>query len=186
MSDLLSGTVPPDPGQQWSPPPPPAPPVRPARWPLLVTLAIALVGVAVGVVGWFRPVPHHDQPPPKPTYTAQQTADAKTRACTAFGQVDNALALAYARNGGNDPAAKLAVAAGTQIALDAGSRYLSNTLADEPAAPPDLATAVRNQANAYQKALIGFLNGLTVSDPSQQPAVNASDDATETLRRLCK
>jgi hypothetical protein len=106
--------------------------------------------------------------------------------CAAFGQVDHSLALAYARIGGNDPTAQLAVATSTQLTLDAGSRYLSATLAEQPATPPDLATAVRTQTNAYQKALIGFLNGLGVSDPSQQPTVKASDDATETLRRLCK
>jgi hypothetical protein len=131
-------------------------------------------------------VPHADQPPPKPTYTAQQTADAKTNVCAAFEKVDHSLALAYARNGGSDPTAQLAVATSTQLTLDAGSRYLSTTLAEEPATPADLATAVRKQTDAYQKALIGFLNGLTVSDPSQQPNVHASDEATTTIRQLCK
>jgi hypothetical protein len=149
-------------------------------------VAITLVA-GVALVGWLRPLPgHKPSASPAPTYTDQQTTEAKTRVCAAFGQVDHALTLAYARNGGSDPTTQLAVATGTQLALDAGSRYLSNTLGKEPATPPDLATAVRKQANAYQKALIGFLNGLTVSDPSQQPTVNASDDATETLRRLCK
>jgi hypothetical protein len=47
----------------------------------LITLAIALIGVAVGFVGWFRPAPHHDQPPspPKPSYTDQQVATAKAK-----------------------------------------------------------------------------------------------------------
>ena len=59
---------------------------RPARWPAFTALAIALIGLAVGVVGWFRPVPHNNQPPPKPTYTEQQTADAKAKVCAAFGK----------------------------------------------------------------------------------------------------
>jgi hypothetical protein len=124
--------------------------------------------------------------PPAPTYTDHRTADAKASVCAAFGQVDHALAMAYARNGGTDPTAQLSVATSTQLALDAGSRYLSTTLAEEPATPPHLATAVRKQSSAYQRALIGFLNGLTISDPSQQPIVNASDDATMTIRQLCK
>ncbi len=95
MSDLSSEAVPAEPSQHWGPPPPTAS-GRPARWPSLITLAIALIGVAVGFVGWFRPVPHHDQPPPKPTYTEQQTADAKAKVCAAFGQVDRALGVVRA------------------------------------------------------------------------------------------
>jgi hypothetical protein len=137
---------------------------------------------------WFRPLPSNkaSSTPRAPTYTDHQTADAKASVCAAFGQVDHALAMAYARNGGTDPTAQLSVATSTQLALDAGSRYLSTTLAEEPATPPDLATAVRKQSSAYQRALIGFLNGLTISDPYQQPIANASDDATMTIRQLCK
>ncbi len=80
----------PNPSQQWGPPPPIAS-GRPARWPTLITLAIALTGVAIGFVGWFRPVAHHDQPPPKPTYSDQQAAEAKAKVCAAFEKVDRAL-----------------------------------------------------------------------------------------------
>jgi hypothetical protein len=34
--------------------------------------------------------------------------------------------------------------------------------------------------------LIGYLNGLPATDPTMQPALNASDEATATVRRLCK
>ena len=161
---------------------------RPARWPTFTALAIALIGVAVGLVGWFRPAPHNDQTsaPTKPVYTDKQTAGAKAQVCTAFGKVDHALALAYARDGGNDPTAQLAVATSVQLALDAGSRYLLTTLDQEPATSSELATAVRKQTDAYQKALIGFLDGLSVSDPDQQPTVKSSDEATLSIRRLCK
>ena len=198
-SDLPPGAVPPDSSQHWGPAPsagsypslhmPPTPSMasgRPARWPALTALAIALIALAVGVAAWFRSTPHNNQPPPKPAYTDQQVVNAKTNVCAAFEKVDHSLALAYARNGGSDPTAQLAVATSTQLTLDAGSRYLSVTLADEPATPADLATAVRKQTDAYQKALIGFLNGLTVSDPSQQPNVHASDEATTTIRQMCK
>lgn len=141
----------------------------------------------VAIVAWLRPLPsHRSSTSPVQAFSDQQIATAKKNVCAAFEQVDHTLTLAYARNGGSDPTAQLAVATSTQLALDAGSRYLSTTLAEEPASPPDLATAVCKQANAYQKALIGFLNGLTVSDPSQKPTVSASDEATVTIRRLCK
>jgi hypothetical protein len=155
---------------------------------MLALFAMTLVAIGLAIGSWFRPLPSAKAPstPPAPSYTDQQTAEAKASVCTAFGSVDHALELAYARNGGSDPTAQLAVAASTQLALDAGSRYLSMRLAEEPATPPGLATAVRKQTDAYQKALIGFLNGLRISDPAQQPTVNASDEATLTIRRLCK
>jgi len=150
-------------------------------------LLIALAAMALAMSSWFRPLPSTNATAPRaPIYTDQQVASAKASVCAAFGQVDHALALAYARSGDTDSTSQLAVATSTQLTLEAGSRYLLATLSEQPASPPDLATAARKQANAYQKALIGFLNGLRVSDPSQQSTVKASDDATETLRRLCK
>jgi hypothetical protein len=179
-------TLPPVPpaGASGPPPWPQVPPSRPQRWPVLASIALALVAAGLAVGAWFRP-PTAKAPSPV-VYTNQQTADAKAAVCAAFGQVDHALQLAYARNGGSDPNAQLTVATSTQLTLDAGSRYLSATLTKEPATPPDLATAVRNQTDAYQKALIGFLNGLRFSDPAQQPTVSASDEATLAIRRLCQ
>jgi hypothetical protein len=198
MSELPPGAFRPAPGQPWGPPPPnapaqtqSAPPMafrRPARWPAFTALAIALIGLAVGVVGWFRPVAHNAQTsaPPKPTYSGQQTADAKAHVCAAFEKVHHAVDLAHTHVGSTDYTTQLAAAALTHIALDAGSRYLLTKLAEEPATPPDLSTAVRNEANAEQEALIGYLDGLPPSDPAMQPALNASDEATATVRRLCK
>jgi ABC-type glycerol-3-phosphate transport system substrate-binding protein len=159
---------------------------RPPRWPTFTALAIALMALAVGLVGWFRPVPPTSQPSSKPAYTDQQVANAKTNICAAFEKVHNAVDLAHTHVGSTDYNTQLTAAALTNLALDAGSRYLLTKLAEEPATPPDLATAVRNEANAEQEALIGYLNGLPASDPQMQPAVSASDDATATVRRLCK
>jgi hypothetical protein len=198
MSDLSPGAFPPAPGQSWGPPPPTAssqtpfaPPMafrRPPRWPTFTALAIALIALAVGLVGWFRPAPHNDQisAPPKPTYTDKQASNAKANVCAAFEKVHHAVDLAHTHVGSSDYTTQLAAAALTHVALDAGSRYLLTKLAEEPATPPDLSTAVRNEANAEQEALIGYLNGLPASDPDMQPALNASDSATAAVRRLCK
>lgn len=149
-------------------------------------MAIALISLAVGLVGWFRPTSHNDQRSPKPTYTDQQVANAKANVCAAFAKVDHALDVAEARGGSNDPTAILAAATSERQALDAGSRYLLTKLAEEPATAPDLANAVRNQADSYQESLIDYLDGLTNSDPDIQPALKAADEATLTIRRLCK
>jgi hypothetical protein len=201
MSDLSPGAFPPAPSQPWGPPPPAgspasaqtpfAPPMafrRPPRWPAFTALAIALIALAVGLVGWFRPAPHNYQTsaPPKSTYTDKQVANAKANVCAAFDKVEHALHLADARSGNDDPTALLAVAEGAWEAFDAGSRYLLTKLAEEPATPPELATAVRKQANAFQEVLINYLDGLHNSDPDMQPVVSASDEATLAIRRLCK
>jgi hypothetical protein len=107
--------------------------------------------------------------------------------CAAFAKVDHALDLAGARRSNNDdPAMQLAVAVNTRQVLDAGGRYLLTELADEPATPLDLANAVREQANSFQELMVGYLDDLSNSAPEQQPALKASDEATATIRRLCK
>jgi hypothetical protein len=160
---------------------------RPARWPTFTALAIALIALAVGVAAWFRATPHNNQPPPKPTYTEQQIAEAKAAVCTAFGNVEHALNLADARsNGSTDPTAQLAVETSTRQVLDAGGRYLLAKLAAEPATPPELATAIRTQANAYQDVVIGYLDGLNYSDPVLKSAGGTSNQATDTIHGLCK
>jgi len=173
------------------PAPPPWPPAgapRPKRrWPTVAWLVAITLVAAVAIVGWLRPTQDHKPSgSPAPTYTDQQVNDAKASVCTAFQKVDHALDLAGARRGTDDPTSQLAVATNTRQVLDAGSRYLLTKLSDAPATPPDLATAVRNQANSFQELMIGYLDELTNSAPEQQPALKASDEATDTIRRLCK
>jgi hypothetical protein len=198
-SDMLPGAFPRVPGQHWGPPPPaalnqsapspPAPPMafrRPPRRPTFTALAIALIALAVGVVGWFRPAPHHNQPPPKPTYTDQQVATAKTNLCTAFDKLGRAVAVVNAVPDGSNANEELASATGTRQVFDVFSRYLLAKLAEEPATPSDLATAVRKEAISLQEGVIGYLGGLTNSDPEMQPLVDANTEAAATIRRLCK
>jgi hypothetical protein len=156
---------------------------RPSRWPTFTALAIALIAFAVGLVGWFRPVPHTDQPSAKPTYTDQQTADAKAKVCAAFSQVDRALSVANALPSGSDA---LVTSLNIRQVFDVGSRHLLATLAEEPATPADLATAVRKQASTLEEALIDYQDGFSNSDPEMRPVVDANTAATNTIRQLCK
>ena len=92
--------------------------------------------------------------------------------------------MAAARNGGSDPNAGLAVATGTRQVFEVGSRYLLTKLSEEPATPSDITDATRRLANGYQEAVVDYL--AEVGDSELKPALNASDDATLSLRRLCK
>lgn len=154
---------------------------------MFAALSIALIALAVSIVGWFRPTPHSHEAPPKPTYTEQQVAAAKTGVCTAFGQVTRGVELADAESANStDRTAKVAAVALTRQALDFSSRYLFAKVAEEPATPPELASAVQQQAKAYQELLVGYIDGASSSDASQQPAQKSLDSATATIRQLCK
>jgi hypothetical protein len=59
-------------------------------------------------------------------------------------------------------------------------------LTKEPATPPDLASSIREQANAFQDLFIGYTDGVSISDSDLQPAVNANDEARSTIQRLRK
>ena len=178
----MSQTPPPDTGPHWGPPPPPA--FRPpSRWPTFVTLTVALLGVAVGFVGWFRPVPHSNPPPPNPTYTAQQTADAKAKVCAAVVQFDRAVSVANALPRGNDP---LVTDINSRQIFDVTSRHFFATLAEEPATPADLAATVREQASILEEVVIDYQDGLGISDPHVKPLVDASSAAADKIRELCK
>jgi hypothetical protein len=156
---------------------------RPTRWPTFAALAIALIALAVGVVGWFRPAQHNNQPPSKPTYTAQQTADGKAKVCAAFAKLDRAVDVLKALPSGGDP---LAAAIDTRQVFDVFSRYLLATLTEEPAVPADLATAVREQASTLEQVVIAYQDGFGTSDPEAKPAVDANSRSADTIRQLCK
>jgi hypothetical protein len=185
VSDVPPAGFPSNSGQQWGPPPPIAL-KQPSRWPSFVAIAIALIGVAVGFVGWFRPVPHTNPPPPKLAYTAQQTADAKAKTCGAFSKFERAVVVAKAAPRGSDETAQLAESTSLRQVFDVGSRYLSTTLVEEPATPADLAAAVRQEARSLHEGVMGYLDGLPNSDPQMKPLVDANSKAAETIRRLCK
>jgi hypothetical protein len=159
---------------------------RPPRWPAYTALLVALLALAVGIVGWFRPVSHNNQPSSKPNYTAQEAASAKTSMCAAFAKVDKALDVASGQHVGQDPTSVLAMATSVRQVLEVGSRYLLTKLAEQPATPTDLAKTIRDFADSSQELVIGYLDGLTVSDADLQPSLRTGDDTTLAIRRLCK
>jgi hypothetical protein len=141
-----------------------------------------LVTLAVAIVGWFRPLP--PKPPAAPSYSAQQVADAKSKVCAAFKKADSALRAASTRDKGQDYATQLATAVNVRQAFIAGSQYLLNTLHDQPATPADIASTVRDLANAYQLVAIDLLSDAPESE--KDPTVRSGDDASSKIENLCK
>lgn len=182
MSDVPPAGFPPNSGQPWGAPPASAF-KRPSRWPTFVALVVGLIGVAVGFVGWFRPVPHDNAPPAKPTYTAQQTADAKAAVCAAVEKFNRAVSVGKSLPAGSDT---LVTAVNSRQIFDVFSRHLLTTLAEEPATPADLATAVREVGSSLEEVVIAYQDGLTNSDAALRPILDSSTAAANTIQHLCK
>jgi hypothetical protein len=87
---------------------------------------------------------------------------------------------------GGDATGQLAAATSMRQVFDAGSRYLLTTLGEEPATPPDLANAVHQEVSSLQEGVMGYLDGLTNSDPEMRPLVDANTEAANTIQQLCK
>ncbi|ORA11151.1 hypothetical protein BST16_20160 [Mycobacterium asiaticum DSM 44297] len=149
----------------------------------MVSLGIALLAIGVALGAWLRPLPKNE-PPPAPTYTSQQVADAKVKVCAAYAKVREALTVAGARGSSNDPTVSLAIATASRQALDVGSRYLLTTLTQERATASELASATRALANLYQELTVSYLADKSDTDIAQLR--QAAEAPTATIDKICK
>jgi hypothetical protein len=149
---------------------------------MFVMLLITLVAVAAAVGAWLRPIPHNTSaPPPAPTYSEQQIADAKAKVCAAFEKVHHVLQMNSTRSGGDDPNSQLLVAINARQIFMTGSAYLLTTLSDDPATTPDLAAAVSKLAHLYQVITMdGLASDLSV------PSQNTANATASEIEGLCK
>jgi hypothetical protein len=147
-------------------------------------LVIALlVTLGVAIVGWFRPLPNN-KPPPQPTYSDQQVADAKAKVCAEYQKVHSAIKASTGRDMGTDSIAQQVYGLTGRQALLAGSGYLRTVLSGEPATPNELATTIRKLTDLFQELTVDYLNSMP--DSEIEPTVHAADEATLTVERLCK
>jgi hypothetical protein len=162
--------------------PPAQPPRGPARWPVVVMFAITLVAVGAAVAAWLRPMPEAKSAAPSaPTFSAQQVADAKAKVCAAYWKGQNASSANQTRSGGDAPNAQLLIAVNMRQVFMSSSVYLLNTLAEEPAAPADLATAATKLADLFQVITLDGLAG-----DLNDPAHNAANETGFVIENLCK
>ncbi|WP_375487204.1 hypothetical protein [uncultured Mycobacterium sp.] len=164
---------------------------KPTRRPILIalaSLAVALVAIGIAVAAWLRPIPAIPGNPPTsmpgaPAFTEEQIAAAKNTICAAYRTVHRAVGVNTSRNEGDDPTT-LAVLANARLAIYGGGGYLFTKLAEEPATPPGLASAIRMLANAYQDIAIGYMADMQKTD--LDASLRAADDATITIEQQCK
>ncbi len=148
----------------------------------MVSLGIALVAAGIAIGAWFRPLPKND-PPPAPTYSSQQVADAKSKVCAAYAKVHHAVLANTGRTGDSDPTTQLALAANARIALFDSGEYLLKILAREPATPADLASAATKLADSYQELAVDYL--AEADDSKIQTSRDAIESSGSKLDKVC-
>ena len=166
------------------PPPPPwasSTPLKPRRqWPIFALLAVTLIVViGVAIAGWFRPLPDK-KPSAGTSFTSQQVADAKTKACSAFEKVQASVSLQTGANGGGDPAMTQAVAANARLSLATGAYYLQTRL--DPATPQPLAAAIHSFSDLLLDLAENALSGST----NDQSLEQQGEQQVSQLKDMCK
>jgi hypothetical protein len=154
-----------------------------SRWLTVAALVLAVIATSVAVVGWFYP---HKSASSAPTYSDQQTKDAKKHICETFMVVDRAVVrnsrLKNPENGG--PIGALSVATAARLAFYSGGSYLRDRVSQEPATPADLAKSVNGMASNLEELAIGYLAG--AADFTQDELRQSLDDKIKATVEICK
>jgi hypothetical protein len=155
----------------------------PAGW--FAPVALLLAVIAVGLAGWSL-VRGNSEPAAAapPTFTSQQTSDAKTRTCGAFDTVRKAVTIQTNSDLGPDPVAKEAVAANARLAILGGGQYLLARL--DPATPPQIADPVRLFANNLLDIGMNQLLNVPNTDPALAGRLNDAQTSSQQIIDLCK
>jgi hypothetical protein len=157
---------------------------RPSRAPVIVSLVVAIIAIALAIGAWFRPSP---ATPPSPhltsSFSSEQVADAKAAVCSARDEAFKALAGAGGQSS-DDPNRKFIIGVNTRLAIHANSDYLFRILSENPATESDLAKAINDTAVAYNKLLMAQLAG--ASDEDINPINAELDAANSRAVEACK
>ena len=162
----------------------PAPPAsKLSRWATLAALIIAVIAVAAAALGWFFP---HKSASAAPTYSDQQTKDAKKVSCETFVLVDRAVVrnsrLKNPENGG--PIGALSVATNARLAFYGGGAFLKDRVSQQPATPPDLTKALNAISGTLEELSIGYLAG--APEFAQDQLRQNLDTNIKTVADICK
>ena len=141
------------------------------------------MALAVAAGAWFRPLPKPESPAAK-TYSEQEVAEAKRAVCEAFTKASRAVNVAGSVNGDRQPASTLAIAVNVRLALEAGSRHLSDAARQHHFAPADLVRTSNSLATEYQQIALDQLGDAT--HDAIEPHYQAADEAISTIELACK
>jgi hypothetical protein len=147
------------------------------RW--LVPLSLLLALVAVGLSIWALTTASSNA-----SNAAKLPGDPKTRVCTAFDTVSNAVSINTHADLGPDPVALTAVAGNARLALIGGGQYLLTQI--DSATPNNLADPVRSFAYDLQDIGIYALAGQQTTTPEQTQRTTRADVTRKQIVDLCK
>jgi hypothetical protein len=159
MTNPPFGTAP---GGQWPPLGPPAgppagwPPVaaKQSRLPVIISLVVALIAVAVAIGAWFRPTPETPAVTNSaPQFTEQQVAEAKKGICDAHDLVNRASAYAGTQKS-EDPTLEFIISVNIRLSGTAQGDYLLAVADKYPATSPPLDESVRELGLALQETTL--------------------------------
>jgi hypothetical protein len=157
-----------------------APPGPPRLWRGVIIVALAFALIATALAAWSLLRPASTTTASAPTFTDQQVADAKTRACNAYKLVATAVTLQTHADVGEEPQA---AAANARLSTAGGSAYLRNHL--DPATPAPLAAELRSFADLLGDIALNQLAGVVNDDPAQGARYNDADAAEKRIVGLC-
>jgi hypothetical protein len=150
---------------------------------VLTIISLVVAVAALGVAAWSL----YRSDPANAEYSAEQTADAKDKACAAVEVVRRGVSLntnLMPAGGAADITGAQAVAANARVSLNDGGQYLIARL--DPATPEDLATKVRTFADDLMDIGANATAGVTNDDPAQAERLKSADDVNASLEELCK
>lgn len=155
------------------------------RWLATAALVVALSALGVSLWVLLHP-PKPPAPAASPAPSAQQIADAKTKACAAYITVRAAVNARSGANPGPDPAALQAevTAANARQALSVGRSHLLSNL--DSAAPAPLAAAIQRFAALSDEVAINALAGASTADPAQANRLQEFVTLDEQITEFCK
>lgn len=152
------------------------------RLSVLTMISLVVSVAALGVAAWSL----YRSNPANTDYSAEQTADAKAKVCTAVEVVRRGVSLntnLMPAGGAADITGAQAVAANARVSLNDGGQYLIARL--DPATPDALALEVRELADDLMDIGANATAGVTNDDPAQAQRLKNVDDVSASLEELC-
>lgn len=162
----------------------PSEPPRLWRGVTIVAVAFALIATVLSAWSLLRPAKSTTAAPvttTAPTFTDQQIADARTRACDAFKLAATAVTLQTHADPGNEPQGG---AANARLSTLGGGTFLLTRL--DPATPPPLTAEIHSFGNLLQDIGLNQLAGVQNEDPVQTARYNDAGAAEQRIVGLCK
>jgi hypothetical protein len=149
-------------------------------------VALLLAFVALGVSGWLTLHPGTFTSASGQSFSDEERAQAKAKACKAYDVVSAGVFQNTNRKSPGAPddiSAGMVVVANAKVALFDGGQYVKARI--EPATPDDLAAAMRRFGDALMYIGAAANAGVLDTDPAQTARFKDADGVNSQIKGLC-